>query len=57
MSDIWASIISFIILIVIYGYISSSKLSNYRKNKLRGKTTPIVPNSINPSFALEINNL
>ena len=53
MSDIWAFIISFIILIIIYGYISS-KLSNYRKNKLREHTIPLVPNSITQNINYNI---
>ncbi len=45
MPDIWAIIVSIIILMVIYGYISS-KISDRKKKKLRKETVPEISDSI-----------
>jgi hypothetical protein len=45
MSEVWAIIVTFIIFMIVYAYVSS-KISNYRNNKKREKTVPIIHDSI-----------
>ena len=45
MPDIWAIIVIVIILMVIYGYVSS-KISDRRKRKLREKSVPLITDSL-----------
>jgi len=45
MPDIWAIIVIVIILMVIYGYLSS-KLSEHRKRKIREKSIPLITDSL-----------
>lgn len=45
MSEVWAIIVSVIIAMVIFGYISS-KLSAHKRKKLRAETVPAISESI-----------
>jgi len=45
MPDVWAIIVIAIILMVIYGYVSS-KISDRRKRKLREKSIPLITDSL-----------
>lgn len=47
MSQIWAVIVSVILLMVIYSYISS-KIKEKKKNKLREKSIPLIEDNISP---------
>ena len=53
MSDVWAIIVSVIIIMVIYGYISS-KISAHKKKKLRKDTVPEITESISKGVIYNI---
>ena len=53
MSEVWAVIVSVIILMVIYGYVSS-KISNRKKKKLRENTVPKLYESLRKGEAYDV---
>ncbi len=53
MMDIWAIIVMVILVMIIYGYISS-KISEHRKRKLREKSIPLTSEYLKPDISYNV---